>query len=173
MPDSWTTIRTAWPKSPGLQVATVLLVITLGLASWAIWAVSAAAATARWPATMGSIAKVEFQQTPLSLAKYTATVRYMYSPPDDPLVYTGRAGSRLGPLAYMNDAEKVSAERRYQFGNRVSVRYNPKDPRMAVLEAGVRPVQPFTSPVIRWAMVFGIGGLLLLSAELRRLGLFS
>lgn len=163
-----------WYKrlGPELRLALLLLIAGLCLAGWGIWGNLVAAETSGWNATTGICERVEVKPLPLAKGKYDITAKYTYELPGG-RIGAGRNMTRLGPLRVDSAEERDAYVNQYQFGKMVSVRVNPKDPRMAVLHTGSTSVAPFTGPVILWGGILGILGLLILTTELNRRGLIT
>lgn len=157
---------------PEMRLALLLLIAGLSIAGWGIWGNLVAAETSGWNSTTGVCERVEVTPLPMARGKYNITAKYTYELPDG-RVGAGRNVTRLGPLRVDSAEERDAYMNQYQFGKMVSVRVNPKDPRMAVLHTGSTSVAPFTGPSILWGGILAVLGLLILTTELNRQGLIK
>lgn len=114
----------------------------LALCGFGVWLGREGRRAASWPTTDGEVAYSEAVETPrwsgerkLERRDERPDVRYRYSV--EGRHYTGKGISMsTGLVPYWEDVLARRIVERYPVGSKVTVHYDPSDPRVAVLEPG-------------------------------------
>jgi hypothetical protein len=123
---------------------TAFLVGGLALCVFGVWLGREGRRAASWPTTEGTVVYSEVVELPRSLddrrrfgetRPQQAEVRYSYTV--DGHTYRGKGiAMSTGLLPFWEDVLARRIRDRYAVGDRVTVYYDPADPRLAVLEPG-------------------------------------